>query len=339
MKNNDFWLYYSLIMLVGFYPVVANAYSNDVPYIVLSETHECSGNNDRARQEGSCGTPSNLSSDAAYLYKVKDRWTGLDVFPDACDNNGTYVEIMASPTYFCVSCPSGYTLMPLEKLIGYNYVGQAHYYNNATGMTAGVDFSWYTPGTLGEEIYDYCHNQGNTCYFNSADWGGMDPKVCIKCETVVTPGEWTTYGSNRVRRAMTSRNGCTGETTTTYEYACVSGSCRTGGSGSSLTCVTNKCSGAYRVCPPYNHVQYCKCNYLSGYYNSGTAASPNCVACPTPTEIYTGSSGTTVPGVFTPDSTNQNAAAACRVAMGAYHDTTGYWTYAAACTLGGSLAS
>ena len=295
MTNNRFWLYYSLVMAVGFYPVAANA-----GYMVLSSTKVCPAN--LSRNEGSCYSSSEISSVPAYVYKVEGTGTGMDVFDESCPSqnslNNDFVSVLAAPTYFCQSCPSGFDLVSLELLIGTSHIRDYSAYNNANGLTAGVDFEWGTSGSFGEEIYDYCHNQGNICYFHTGEWDGMDPKVCVKCTRDSEPQGWDQYNTSNhsMVQEVIITNGCSGASTTELEYGCAAGTAYESGSGANIKC--RVCNNGENCNPNDGHtsgVLSCKAGYYldtssgrcfmcgEGYYqpsNSNKGGASSCIPCP-----------------------------------------------------------
>ena len=197
----------------------------------------------------------------------------------------------------CNLCASGYTRVEIGQLFGYDHTS----YSTDNWDT----WPWVWTNTV------------------SSDEPALHPfYVCVKCEYTGS-APWSSYDSNRVRRYVPV---CSANSNT-YQYACKADRCATSGSTTSSLNCADRCSFPYTSCPSSDgHWTQCTCQWSNGAYSTDMDGNgTTCAACPTPTNIYSGTSGTTVPGTHALGASG--SVNACYVDSGTYHDSIGTWTW------------
>ena len=267
MRNSKFWLYYSLVMMVGFYPVgaFAGVRVENLGWIDITD-------NDSVKNACMDALSGVCDSDIDKSTICSNRET----LPEGCSSN-YYGQLFALFEY------NGDN----SDFFTCNNITNVHLVHTCTGCnssqmglqgTAGLcEYGdKLAAGSSGKSIYELMST--GTCEDVDTWSDGVELSVCVTCEILYDNTLWTTFNSTNhtEKRTVTIKNVCNDTESTTTEYRCADGYTHVGGTAntSTMVCGVQTCSN----CPTG---AYCNsnCDILSckrGYFFSGEEACTDC---------------------------------------------------------------
>lgn len=258
MKNNKFWLYYSLAT-IGLFYTFNSAHGGVFVFRGSYCVDEMGG-----MYDGSTPTPTqvcngvvnNLPDADCSTYQSSSYETYILEYPGT---NYSWGSGALHVIKGCTACNSGDRLLSLSTLCS---------------LKEDDEESWTDPHGAAETIVGWMLEDGQTCADATIY---QDVQFCVECNTTSTPGSWETYNSAKksVYRRITTTNLCDNTSSTSYQYGCAANTYKYSGSGTSIVCLA--CPSNATCNSNVGHTATFTCK--SGYTKSGNSCvSNNCPA-------------------------------------------------------------
>ncbi|MBR2286004.1 MAG: hypothetical protein IJ866_00900 [Alphaproteobacteria bacterium] len=254
MKNNKFWLYYSLATIGLFYTF--NSAHGGVRVFRGSYCEEEIG----GYYDGGTPTPTQVCNSV-----VRDLGDGGCSAYQPSSSYETYILEWSGTNYSmgagalhaiqgCTACYSGDRLLSLSTLCT---------------LKENDEDSWTDRYGAAETIVGWMLD-GQNCADAIVY---QDAKFCVECNTTSSYGSWTTYNSTNksVRRSITTTNLCDNTQSTSYQYGCAANTYKYSGSGTAIVC--KACPSNATCNSNVGHTDTFTCK--SGYTKSGNSCEPN----------------------------------------------------------------